>query len=257
MKLGRKAVKTDSRTLKLAPYMKTLAPPPSLVDWLRGVKSWGMMLNGPDSNAPAGVPSDGLGDCTIAAVGHAVQVWSGTAGDREITVADSVILQYYEQWDGYVLGNTSTDNGGICLDVLNNWKAQGFHGHMLTAFADPVVTNHTEVMQAIYLFGGVYIGMNVPNYIMNGDTIPTLWNTPKAGDDTTIAGGHCVFAAAYNNVGVTFISWGGVYKMTWAFWDMFVDEAHCLLAPNWITTKGVTVKGFNLAQLQTDLSQIT
>jgi hypothetical protein len=221
--------------------MKTLAPPPPSVDWTKGITSWGMMLN------------DTLGCCTIAGAAHAVQVWSAEVGG-EVTVPDSTVLQYYEQWDGYVNGDSSTDNGGIELDVLNDWKKSGFAGHKLIAYADPHVYNHTEIMQAIYLFGGVYIGMNVPNYIMSA--IPTLWEVPTAGQDANIDGGHCVFVCGYDSVGVTFISWGSIYKMTWAYWDMFVDEAHCILSQDWINPKGVDVQGFALAQLQTDLSQI-
>jgi len=242
VKLGRKAVKTDSRTLKLSPYMKMLPPPPASVDWTKGNTSWGMMLN------------DTLGCCTIAGAAHAIQVWSTETGS-EVTVPDSTVLQYYEQWDGYVNGNPSTDNGGVELDVLNKWKSQGLLGHKLVAFADPQVRNHTEIMQAINLFGGVYIGMQVPNYIINN--IPALWQIATAGQDTGIDGGHCVFVCGYDAVGVSFISWGQVYKMTWAYWDVYVDEAHALLSQDWINSKGVDVQGFDLAQLQTDLSQIS
>lgn len=243
VKLGRKAVKTDSRTLKLTPYMKTLPSPPPLVDWTKGVKSWGMMLN------------DSLGCCTIAGLGHAVQVWSMEVSN-EITVPDATILQYYEQWDGYVDGDMSTDNGGIELDILTTWRKSDFSGHKLLAFADPHVSNHTEVMQAIYLFGGVYIGMNVPNYIINATPIPTLWSVPTPDEDASIDGGHCVFVCGYDSVGVTFISWGSVYKMTWAYWDMFVDEVHALLSQDWVNSTGVAVQGFALTELQDDLHSI-
>src|SRR5215471_10150806 len=65
MKLGRKAVKTDTRTLMLGNYLaSTLPPPPAAYDQTKGVTGWGMMMN------------DTLGDCTIAGLGHAVQVWT-------------------------------------------------------------------------------------------------------------------------------------------------------------------------------------
>lgn len=245
VKLGRKAVKTDSRTLKLSPYMKTLPPPPPSVDWTKGVTSWGMMLN------------DTYGCCTIAGCGHAVQVWGLNSGYTFAgeTLPDSTILSYYEKWDGYVNGDASTDNGGIELDVIKYWKAQGFGGHHLLGFADPTVSNHTEIMQAINLFGGVYIGMNVPNYIMNQNPIPEFWQVPFPSDDASIDGGHCVFVCGYNSSDVIFISWGQVYRMEWAYWDMFVDEAHALLGATWIKNS-VAPQGLNLAQLQADIAQI-
>ena len=91
------------------------------MDYTRGITTWGMMLN------------DQLGCCTIAAVGHAVQAWTANA-DVELTVPDSVILQYYEQWDGYNPANPSSDQGGVELDVLNNWRQQGFNGQTLDAY---------------------------------------------------------------------------------------------------------------------------
>jgi len=76
MKLGRKAIKTDTRTLAFGDYLTpSLPPPPATADWTKGIASWGMMLN------------DTLGDCTIAGVAHAVQVWTANAG-TEVTVPD-------------------------------------------------------------------------------------------------------------------------------------------------------------------------
>ena len=144
-KLGRKAIKTDSRTLMLADYLTpSLPPPPPTADWTKGITAWGMMLN------------DTLGDCTIAGCGHAVQVWTANAGS-EVTIPDATIEKFYETWDGYKPGDPSTDNGGVELDVLNDWKKQGFAGHALTAFVDPRPASLTQVRQSIALFGGVYI----------------------------------------------------------------------------------------------------
>jgi hypothetical protein len=149
-KLGRKAIKTDSRTLAFGDYLTpALPPPPPAADWTKGIASWGMMLN------------SALGDCTIAGVGHAVQVWTANTGSM-VTVPDPTIESYYEQWDGYVPGNPGTDNGGVELDVLNDWQKTGFAGHALLAFADPEPSSLVEIQQSIALFGGVYIGLALP-----------------------------------------------------------------------------------------------
>ncbi len=94
-----------------------------------------------------------------------------------VTVPDAAFLTYYEQWVGYVAGNPSTDNGGIELDVLNDWQKQGFAGDTLMAFADPRPANLTEVHQSIALFGGVYIGLSLPLTAQTQD----VWDVvPKA-----------------------------------------------------------------------------
>jgi len=183
MKLGRKAIKTDTRTLCLARYLTpSLPPPPPTADWTRGQTDWGMMLN------------DTLGDCTIAGVGHVVQVWdlNTTSTTSVEAIPDSTILDYYESWDGYNPSDPSTDQGGIELDVLNYWKKSSFANHNLLAFADPSVANIDEVRQSIALFGGVYIGLSMPITAQTQD----VWDVvPDGGSKTKPGswGGHCVF----------------------------------------------------------------
>jgi hypothetical protein len=242
MKLGRKAIKTDSRTLQLGKYLTpALPPPPAAADWTKGITSWGMMMN------------DTLGCCTIAGVGHAIQIFTANTGS-EVTVPDTTIESYYEQWDGYVPGNPKTDNGGVELDVLNDWQKGGFSGNKLLAFADPKVSNLVEVRQAIALFGGVYIGLSLPLTAQTQD----VWDVvPRGGAKAKPGswGGHCVFVAKYDQKGFTCITWGQLKVMTIAFWNKYCDESHALLAQDWLDAKG-SPSGFNQTQLQADLNAI-
>jgi hypothetical protein len=252
MKLGRKAIKTDSRTLKLGKYLTPgLPPPPPSADWTKGITAWGMMINGPDPAEPK--YPDGLGDCTIAGCGHAIQVWTANTG-AIVTVPDATILSYYEKWDGYVPGKPSTDKGGVELDVLNDWKKQGFAGNKLMAFADPQSANLTEIRQSIALFGGVYIGLSMPITAQK----QKVWDVvPNGGADAEPGswGGHCVFVAKYDQNGFTCITWGALQTMTAAFWNKYCDEAHTLLSADWISAKG-SPSGFDQAQLLADLQAI-
>ncbi|HEY1987775.1 MAG TPA: hypothetical protein VGG85_20345 [Terracidiphilus sp.] len=242
MKLGRKAIKTDSRTLALGDYLTSALPaPPPAKDWTCGITNWGMMLN------------DKLGCCTIAGVGHAIQVWSACTGG-EVTVADSVIESFYEQWDGYNPADPNTDNGGIELDVLNDWRKTPVDGHNLLAFADPKVSNLVEVRQSITLFGGVYIGVGLPVTAQNQDVWDVVPNSGANGKKGSW-GGHCVFVPKYDEHGFTCITWGGLKTMTLNFWKKYVDEAHTLFGQNWLSAKG-SAAGFDQTQLQTDLSCI-
>ena len=241
-KLGRKAVKRDSRTLRLGRYMlPALAAPPASADWTTGISQWGMMLN------------DQLGCCTIAGVGHAIQVMTAAIG-KEVTLPDATIQAYYESWDGYDPNDPSTDQGGIEADVLKNWKKKGFGGHGLTAFADVSVSDLTEIEQAINLFGGVYIGTTVTDQVMATSDDPSKPWDVTAGDK--IDGGHAVFVPKYDADYFYLISWGQIYKMTRAYWAKYVDEAHALLSPDFIAASGLDPQGFNLAQLEADLAAI-
>lgn len=255
MKLGKKPAKVDSRTLKLAKYfLSSLPPAPAAVDWTSGITDWGMMLN------------DSLGDCTIAGCGHAEQVWSAARGG-EYTLSDAAILQKYEQWCGYVDGDPSTDQGGVEVDVLNDWRRRAFYGHLLYAYADPDPANLEHVKQAINLFGGVYIGIALPLSaqgqnpwdVSTGDNaIPGSW------------GGHAVFVPKYETqadgtVLFSCITWGELQGITEAFWlyndsvnGPYIDEVHALIAPEFLSLKtGATPEGLDLDTLKADLTLIT
>ena len=242
MKLGRKAIRTDTRTLRLAKYLTASLPPaPPAKDWTKGIASWGMMHN------------DTLGDCTIAAAAHAVQIWSANTAS-EVTVPDTQVLHYYEKWDGYKPGQPNTDQGGVELNVLTRWQKEGFYKHQLLAFADPAHANLDQIRQAINLFGGVYIGMSLPITAQK----QAVWDVvPNGGDNAKPGswGGHAVFVPKYDANGFTCITWGELKTMTSAFWSEYVDEAHALLSHDWLASKGAP-SGFNLAELKTDLGLI-
>lgn len=239
MKLGKQPARIDQRTLKMARYMTPdLQPPPVAVNHSRGLASWGMMCN------------DRLGCCTISAVGHAdqVMVLSQILPGKSVGLihpSDDIILRYYEEWDGYDPFDPSTDQGGDELTVLNLWRKQGFSGRNLLAYADPDPKNQEHVKQAIYLFGGLYIGVQMPM----GWQGANLWDANMGEPGSW--GGHAVFVCDYDRTGLTLITWGELQRMSWAGFAEYVDECHALITPEWRPPAG-----FDLHQLQSDLAAI-
>jgi hypothetical protein len=241
-KLGRKAVKHDTRTLRIGSYLsKKLPPPPASVDWSKHVTDWGMLLN------------DQLGDCTIAGAMHTIMGWSVNTG-TSVQFADKDALAYYEKFDGYDPSDPSSDAGGVLLDVLNAWRTQGINGHKVSAFASVAPTSITEVKQVIALFGPLYCGLSFPNSAMGAPQ----WQLTR---DTSIAGGHCVVMIGYTSTGPVFISWGALYQATWAFFSHYFapacdGEIYAAISPDWFAQSGISPAGLNLQQLQADLSAI-
>lgn len=241
---GRTAKSDQRRLLRAFNYLPaTLAAPPASVDLIKSGKmpstGLGMMHN------------DTLGCCTCAALGHAIQVWTAQ-GHAMQTVSDATVLKAYEQFCGYNPADPSTDQGGIETTVLSDWKASPatLEGHTLAAYATVDVKNHKQVQQAVQLFSGLYIGFEVPDSIFSS----TIWDVPKT---VNIVGGHAVYVCGYDAQYVSVISWGSVYRMTWAFWDEFVDESYALLSADQFLSPGkLDAAGFNFAQISEDLAQI-
>lgn len=248
VKLGKKAKKHDSRTLQFAAYGDALVPPPT-ADWSKTTGPLGMMLN------------DQYGDCTIAAVGHTVQSDSGANGSP-LVAPDDVILGYYSRWDGYVIGDPSTDQGGVELDVLNRWRQEGFAfsgtTHSLLAFTEVNPKNHAHVKASIAFFGGIYIGVALPLTAQGQNEWTLKIGAPSDQSARGSWGGHAVPVVGYNEHGVFVITWGQIMFVSWAFWDDYVDEAYCLLLGNdWAVAGNKAPSGMDLATLQGDLKSVT
>lgn len=243
-KFGKKPARFDRRTLKFGSYLTVLPALPPRVDWTRGFNfNWGMMLN------------DSIGDCTEAAKGHGIQIWTLCNG-RMVTPSDAIMLAAYEANGGYIPGVPSTDNGEAELDTLNSWRKGGFAGVRLNAYAaiDPRTELHVQL--GIYLFGFAYIGFSVPQSAMDQNERGETWDVVP--HDGGIVGGHAVIVPAYDAASgmLTAITWGMRQKMTWRFWQRYVDEAYVLISPSWLR-RGVNPSGFDMDALNADLVAVT
>src|SRR5204862_6404872 len=124
---GKHPPKIDYRTLRLKKYLTaTLAPPPASYDVLSRVYA---NLN---TNDPAALfPMDGndaLGDCTIAAVAHAVTTYRGLVGKERILSKQAVVKLYLHLTGG-------GDSGLVEIDVLNYWRKHRISGDEIIAYA--------------------------------------------------------------------------------------------------------------------------
>jgi hypothetical protein len=244
-RLGKLAPRSDHRQLRLSKYLpaKLPAAPPS-VDWTTKVK------------LPCGaMKNDELGDCTCAALGHAIQVWTANAS-TEVTVSDADVLKLYEGACGYVPGDPSTDQGGIEIDVLNYARKYGIGGHKIDAFVALQPENQEHIKLSVDLFGGVYIGVALPNTIQNQGDTWTL-DIGKGRDAMRGSlGGHAVFVTGYDAFGLWFISWGQKYRMSWEFWLAYTDESYALLSQLWAPAGANAPVGFDYAALMADLTAV-
>lgn len=240
-RFGKNPPRRDYRTLRFQDYLAaTLPPPPASHDVLASVYA-----NLHDSNPAHLFPMDGndtLGDCTVAAVAHASTAWRGLVGQRRIMPRAAVVKLYLHLTGG-------TDSGLNELDVLNYWRKHAVSGDEILAFASINPRNHAHVKQAIALFGGAYLGFQVPEQCLAQFRARTPWTPGPLTFD-----GHAVFAVGYDAKYLTVLTWGNTQRATWAWWDECVDEAYAIVPPE--AANAAFAPGFSSAQLVADLAAV-
>lgn len=228
------------RNLRLARYLPTLPAAPATLDLTGGITAWPMFLN------------DHLGDCTCAAAAHMLEVWGQQVDGTPKLVTDQDVLAFYER-QGYVPGDAATDQGACETNVLETWRSSGLAGDTLYAYAEVDVSQHDQVRAAARLFGGLYIGILLPIVAQS----QSVWDAvpgPLQEIEPDGWGGHAVNVVGYDAAGLTIVTWGAVKRMTWGFWDAYVDEAYACLPSDYDRLAGrALANGFNEAQLREDL----
>lgn len=242
LKFGRLPRKENPKTLKLSKYLKTpLAGPHRTFAWEYDVPNWPMMMN------------DQIGDCTCACAGHMVENWTVRTYGLAVP-SDQDILTAYSAVSGYDPTTGVNDNGAAITDVLAYWENPGIAGHKILAWAEVDTTNLVNVKQAISLFGGLDIGFNVPQSAMDEFGAGLPWNGTI---DQNIVGGHSVPVFSYGSLGCTCVTWGKLQRMSWAFWNTYVDEAYACVTQDFITAANTSpIWGLDLATLNSDLQAL-
>jgi hypothetical protein len=249
LKLGKQVARHDPRTLLLAAYLTPALPaPPATFDVTGKVTNWGMMEN------------DQIGDCTCAAAGHLIMEWTANAGKKMVTPTDKQIVAAYSAITGYNPTTGANDNGAVEVDVLNYWRQTGIAGHKIGAYVALEPTNHTHVMDSVYIFEGCYIGLQLPISAQAQVQNHQPWSVPPGGTTGDGKpgswGGHAVPVVAYDSRGVTVVTWGVLQQMTWSFWAAYCEEAYAILSNDMLTGKKKSPQGFSLQQLQADLADL-
>jgi hypothetical protein len=238
VRLGRLSTPRSRQLLPLRAYLRQGSlPPPAHKDWSGKIGRWGMMLN------------DELGDCVEAMKGHAVQVISTYGRGSTVVVSDAEIRKTYF---------TETGGPDVGLNIptsLDYWVRHPLGGVSLLGHAALDYHNHTEVCQANQLFGGVYVGVNLP-----ADAIPAInahqdWSSTRYAPDPN--SGHAILLLKTEKDYATFVTWGQLQRATWAWFDRYVEESHVGLAADWFAGQSLDPSGLDDAALLEDYQLIT
>jgi len=242
-KFGKLPVVEDERNLMFAKYTLTDLPPPfPSVSSLYRIEG-ALPINASDINSL--FPMDGndvLGDCTICGLAHAIAVYDGLVGKKNV-IAASYVIALYQQLTG------GPDTGLACMTVLDYWKKNTVAGKELLAYVQIDPTNIAHVKQAIDMFGAVYIGFNVQENCLSDFNAGITWTPGTPTND-----GHCVLVTSYSKDNVRVLTWGSTQLGTWDWFTQMCDECYAILPPE-AETSGFA-PNFDFASLKADLAAL-
>ena len=209
--------------------------------------------------------NDELGDCAIAAPAHEIECWTANAGkERSLTMAD--VLAAYEACSGYKPRDpdhpthNQSDTGCNMLDVLHHWRHQGIGTDRITAYVGVGHTDVVRIQQALWLFGGVYLGLRLPEtadvQLRNKEPWTLVAMVGKGEPNSW--GGHAVNLVDYDDNWAVCVTWGALQKMSWEFLEAYADEAYGVLSADWMSqSTHKSPHGFDMKALLHDLSQFS
>lgn len=240
-KLGRLPAVYRTNTPRLASYMVGDIPTVKSVDYTAGLNiPWQMLLN------------DVMGDCTIAAIGHLVMGFSITMEDPRLQMmTDTEVETYYKIIGHYDPVDPTTDKGCVMTDVLDYWKSPGIRigtvPNSIFGYTYLSPRNVPLMRYALRHFGGLYIGVILPQAAFDDLTYWDKWSTPG-----NMLGGHCItLQGVDDNNDFYGITWGQRVKISAEFLATYCDEAYLVASSHFHN-----VDGMNINQLNADLKLI-
>jgi hypothetical protein len=141
--------------------------------------------------------------------------------------------------------------------VLQNWRGGDWKASQIYAYCEVVASAWEHIKLALWLFRGLYIGVELPLTAQGQSVWDVVPSTPDRNSPGSW-GGHAVNVIAISpDESIEFISWGARMRMTRAFWDAYVDEVYAVVTHDLAAPDSVlAANGFNLQQLEADLAEL-
>ena len=205
--------------------------------------------------------NDALGDCTCAGIGHIIEAVTAASG-RPVSITTQQVIDLYSASCGYVPGRPETDQGGDEFAVLNYVTEKGIDGKGLHKFDASVLvdaTNKAELRAALYLFGNLYFGEELPaSYV---SPFPSDGGTWDVAGDAVDTNGHAFIGFASDCRGIHVNTWGRRVLHTYEAIAKYAapavnGELHTVLTCDWFNAAAKAPNGFAYQDLLSDLQAI-
>lgn len=239
-----------------------------LVDYLRpsdlpAVESLPAKFGHADLIQPQMFLNDRIGDCAIAGSVEEIRLLNATRGvtanfsNRSVVANYSAITGYEPGPELAVRGAppNPTDQGTDVHDLYEYRQTTGLvdddgNRHKVVAYAGLTPGDFGELLQALYLFETVGVGILVPDYAEAQFETGGPWQ-PEPGRPN-ITGGHYIPAVARDGAAVDVFTWGARIAMTDDFYREFSNVAVASFTEEMLID-GKTVDGFDRDKLLADL----
>lgn len=221
---------------------------------------WGMLGNGPDDTVAPGF--GGAGDCVFAGGDHETIMWLIEGGmkpaDALALFNGETAISDYSAVTNYVIGDESTDQGTNVRDALSYRRKTGLvdvngNRHKIGAFVKLDEKNLDHILEAMWLFGAVGIGIEFPDSAMDQFNRHEQWSVVPGAQ---IEGGHYIVATgrrAPDDLG--FLTWGRRQSVTQKFYETYADEAWAAVSVDELRN-GVSRRGLDLSGLVAALQSL-
>ena len=256
---GRRRPRPHMPRLSLGNYLRASLPaPPAVYDGLTTAARKALRriyLN------------DKLGDCVVAGAAHMIGVWTGEAagpyGEPTLFADTQLAAAYHNFSDGQY---PASDLGCDEEYALNFWAAKGFapgawNAHKIMAWVAVDATNMQQVKTALWLFGGLMSGVELPDAWINPGPAGDGFTFDLAGDPVP-ENGHCMTHFSYDSEGVGCATWGMYGGVTWAALAKYMGAAAngalyaAISQDALIRASQKAPNGFNALQLAADARAI-
>jgi hypothetical protein len=209
-KTGKLPATDDARTLLFRSVLRAAAKVPA---------TYSLDLAHPGCR-PRMFLNDTYGDCVIAARAEQQMRFGLLRNGAAPNITDAEVKREYFRETG------GADSGLNMLASLKAWRkgwTAGGARRTISAYAAVDYRSPTEVKQAIYIHGGIPIGVNLPDDAMDEFTRGKPWSTTRRPPDPDE--GHCVYLTGWTKAGPTAITWAQYQQLSWAWLKKYGDEA--------------------------------
>lgn len=200
--------------------------------------------------------NDHYGDCVCAEAGHTTIQFNKEAG-KTVNISTDNVLAMYTALTGFNPKDPNTDQG-TDMALAAKWRQKtgladmSDARHTIAAYLAVTPGNIEELKQAIYLFGCVGIGWELPNSAQEQFQEDEPWSVVPGAE---IEGGHDTGAVGYDENYLYVITWGLVQRVTWEFFSRYMDEGIVYFSDEMLEN-GKSLEGFNVTQLTADLKAL-